>query len=60
MIDDKDVSEVDIRTLAHTISIVLTNRPQVGAFSVRDIVEMGRTPYLMWNSKLSEIDIEKG
>ncbi len=59
LIDDKDVSEVDIRTLAHTISIVLTNRPQVGAFSVRDIVEMGRTPYLMWNSKLSEIDNEK-
>jgi iron complex transport system ATP-binding protein len=41
---------------ARRIAVVLTERPQVGALGVMDLVEMGRQPYTGWTGVLSEED----
>ncbi|WP_368563279.1 ABC transporter ATP-binding protein [Pseudoxanthomonas sp. UTMC 1351] len=41
---------------ARRIAVVLTERPQVGALGVMDLVEMGRQPYTGWAGVLTEED----
>ncbi|QDH69651.1 ABC transporter ATP-binding protein [Marilutibacter alkalisoli] len=41
---------------ARRIAVVLTERPQVGALGVTDLVEMGRQPYTGWAGVLTEKD----
>nr|WP_251044425.1 MULTISPECIES: ABC transporter ATP-binding protein [unclassified Lysobacter] len=41
---------------AHRIAVVLTERPQVGALGVLDLVEIGRQPYTGWAGVLTEHD----
>lgn len=41
---------------ARRIAVVLTERPQVGALGVMDLVEMGRQPYTGWSGVLSDED----
>lgn len=41
---------------ARRIAVVLTERPQVGALGVMDLIEMGRQPYTGWTGILSEED----
>lgn len=50
-----------VRTLrgaerARRIAVVLTDRPQVGALGVMELVEMGRQPYTGWAGVLSKDD----
>lgn len=41
---------------AHRIAVVLTERPQIGALSVIDLVEIGRQPYTGWAGVLTDQD----
>lgn len=41
---------------ARQIAIVLTERIDVPAFSARDVVALGRTPYLDWTGRLRDSD----
>lgn len=41
---------------ARKVAVVLTDRPQVGALRVRELVEMGRQPYTGWTGALSDED----
>lgn len=41
---------------ARRIAVVLTERPQVGALGVMDLVEMGRQPYTGWAGALTDED----
>lgn len=41
---------------AHRIAVVLTERPQVGALNVMDLVEIGRQPYTGWTGVLTDQD----
>lgn len=41
---------------ARRIAVVLTERPQLGALDVMELVEMGRQPYTGWTGALSEDD----
>lgn len=41
---------------ARRIAVVLTERPQVGALGVMDLIEMGRQPYTGWAGVLTDED----
>lgn len=41
---------------ARRIAVVLTDRPQVGALGVMDLIEMGRQPYTGWTGVLTDED----
>lgn len=41
---------------ARRIAVVLTERPQVGALGVTDLVEMGRQPYTGWAGVMTDED----
>lgn len=41
---------------ARKVAVVLTDRPQIGALRVHELVEMGRQPYTGWTGALSEDD----
>lgn len=43
---------------ARQIAVVLTERVDVPAFSAREIVALGRTPYLDWTGRLRAVDHE--
>ncbi len=51
-----DVRRLDARTLAQRLSIVLTERVDVGALTVYDLVALGRYPYTDWTSRLQPDD----
>ncbi|HEV7378399.1 MAG TPA: ABC transporter ATP-binding protein [Dyadobacter sp.] len=50
------LSDVDASALARQLSLVLTERIEVGNLSVQDVVGLGRIPYTGWLGKLSDTD----
>jgi iron complex transport system ATP-binding protein len=52
----KDVSALSAQDLAQLLSVVLTDRVQVGILSVRDLVALGRYPYTDWTGRLTPED----
>ncbi len=52
----QDLSTCQPRDLARRLSIVLTNRLDVGALSTYDLVSLGRQPYTDWTGKLTQKD----
>jgi len=53
---DEDVSSLSAQALAQLLSVVLTDRVQVGMLSVRDLVALGRYPYTDWTGRLTADD----
>lgn len=53
---EKDVSSLSAQELAQFLSVVLTDRVQVGILSVRDLVALGRYPYTDWTGRLTTED----
>ena len=53
---DRDVSALSAQELAQLLSVVLTDRVQVGILSVRDLVALGRYPYTDWTGRLTDED----
>lgn len=56
MLHGTPVRELQGIARARRIAVVLTERPQVGALGVMDLVEMGRQPYTGWSGVLSDED----
>jgi len=55
-LDDRPVRAWPAAERARKVAVVLTDRPQVGALRVRELVEMGRQPYTGWTGALSDED----
>jgi iron complex transport system ATP-binding protein len=53
---DDDVQALTPQTLAKRLSVVLTDRVEVGALSAHDLVALGRYPYTNWLGRLSVHD----
>ncbi|MCI0713306.1 MAG: ABC transporter ATP-binding protein [Chloroflexi bacterium] len=53
---DDSVHSMDSKTLARRLSIVLTERVNVGMMSGYGLVALGRHPYTDWSGRLSERD----
>jgi len=50
------VAALSAQDLAQLLSVVLTDRVQVGILSVRDLVALGRYPYTDWTGRLTPED----
>jgi iron complex transport system ATP-binding protein len=55
-INQKPVGMVSADELSRQLSLVLTERIEVGNLSVQEVVGLGRIPYTGWLGKLSESD----
>lgn len=55
-LDDQDLHQLPAQQLARQISVVLTERIDVGILSAYALVGLGRTPYTDWSGKLSQHD----
>lgn len=56
VLDGRSVRDWSGAERARKIAVVLTDRPQVGALGVTELVELGRQPYTGWSGALSEQD----
>ncbi|MDE5421866.1 ABC transporter ATP-binding protein [Ancylomarina sp. DW003] len=56
LVEGKPIRERNFGEIARLLSIVLTERLQVGNLSVYHIVSLGRHPYTSWMGRLSEKD----
>ncbi|HBI20564.1 MULTISPECIES: ABC transporter ATP-binding protein [unclassified Brevundimonas] len=57
-LDGRPVRQWPAAERARKVAVVLTDRPQVGALRVHELVEMGRQPYTGWTGALSHEDRE--
>ena len=58
-LNDKNLEDVDSKTKAKELSVVLTNRFSGGLMTVYELVSMGRYPHTGFFGKLTKKDIEK-
>lgn len=59
LVDGIPIRERKFKEIAQLLSIVLTERINVGNLTVYHIVSLGRHPYTSWMGRLSEADNEK-
>ena len=52
----KAINDYSNKELAHTIGVVLTERPNVGDLSVTELIGLGRSPYTGFWGRLNSID----
>ncbi len=52
----QDIHRLDAKTIARQISVVLTERVQVGLLTAYALVALGRHPYTSWTGKLTAGD----
>ncbi len=53
---DRDAANMDRQAMARTVSVVLTARPPAGGLTVREVAELGRTPYTGFTGRLTHRD----
>jgi iron complex transport system ATP-binding protein len=58
LLSSDDISKLDARERAKRLSVVLTERVDVGALTAYALVGLGRYPYTDWTGKLSDHDNE--
>ncbi len=58
LIDDQPLQQMTQTDLARCLSVVLTERVEVGNLSVYDLVSLGRYPYTGWGGQLTPRDHE--
>lgn len=51
-----NIHKLDARTLARQVSVVLTERVQVGLLTAYALVALGRHPYTSWTGQLTAVD----
>ena len=56
LLNGVDIHTISSRELARLLSVVLTDRVQVGLLSAYELVSLGRYPYTGWNGRLSDDD----
>lgn len=59
LLDDANVRDYSSHSLSKRIGVVLTDRIDAQGITVRDMVEMGRSPYTNFWGKLTEADKEE-
>lgn len=52
----RNIADYDRETLARTVAVVLTTRPQGDGLTVRQVVELGRLPYTGFTGRLTAAD----
>lgn len=55
-LDGRDIHQLDARTLARRLSMVLTERVQAGMLTAYALVALGRHPYTDWAGRLTAVD----
>lgn len=55
----QDIARLSAQDRAKHLSVVLTERPEVGLMRARDVVALGRSPYTSWSGRLSATDRAK-
>ncbi|MCU0447752.1 MAG: ABC transporter ATP-binding protein [Microscillaceae bacterium] len=55
-LDNQAISQYTVQQLAKKLSLVLTDRIEIGNFSVRDLIGLGRYPYTGWLGNLTPED----
>ena len=58
MVDGFDIARLDASKRARLISVIPQARNLPPAFTVREVVLMGRTPYTGWFGQLSRLDLD--
>ncbi|SFE38236.1 ABC transporter ATP-binding protein [Thermoflexibacter ruber] len=58
-LEGKDLAKIPRSEVAQKISLVLTDKPEINLMKVKDLVSLGRYPYLGWAGKLTTFDKEK-
>lgn len=58
-IHGKNVSEIHKKTLAQSLSVVLTDRIGHGNLTVYELISLGRTPHTGWFGSLGQVDQDK-
>ena len=56
MLSSEDAYHIKSRDLARHLSVVLTDRPNIGLMNGYALVALGRHPYTDWTGRLSEYD----
>lgn len=54
----KDITHLNPRELAKTLSVVLTFRPEADALTAKQVVEMGRMPYAQFFTRNTAVDTQ--
>lgn len=55
----KDLAKLPRNEIAQKISLVLTDKPEINLMKVRELVGLGRYPYIGWSGKLTDLDRKK-
>jgi iron complex transport system ATP-binding protein len=55
-LDNQVITNYQASHLAHKLSLVLTDRIEIGNFSARNLIALGRYPYTGWLGNLTEED----
>ena len=58
IIGSRNISSLNHRQKAQTISVVLTERPAAGYMNVRDLISLGRFPYTNWQNSFAPKDVD--
>jgi iron complex transport system ATP-binding protein len=58
-VDQQQLDKIEPGDLAKRLSLVLTERIEVGSLTAREVITLGRTPYTNWFGSLGETDHEK-
>ncbi|MCE6993023.1 ABC transporter ATP-binding protein [Dyadobacter sp. CY323] len=58
-INGQTLSNLKPENLAQKLSLVLTERVEVGNLAAREVINLGRTPYTNWLGKLDDTDKQK-
>jgi iron complex transport system ATP-binding protein len=58
-LNEKNIHELDVLSLAQNLSIVLTEKLPPSNLTVFELIALGRQPYTNWIGKLTELDIDK-
>lgn len=55
-LDGQDLTKIPRREVAQKISLVLTDKPEINLMKVKDLVSLGRYPYIGWSGKITALD----
>lgn len=58
-LEGQDLAQIPRSKVAQKISLVLTDKPEINLMKVKDLVSLGRYPYIGWTGKLTAFDKEK-
>ncbi|MCX7729504.1 MAG: ABC transporter ATP-binding protein [Bacteroidia bacterium] len=58
LFNQKNISEISQNEFAKQFAFLFTKRPFLMNHTIQDIIALGRTPYIKWNGKLSDNDLQ--